>query len=303
MNIISNRQRKIGYLYLLNTIFFFSTYEIVNKIIIGSVDVFQINFIRFFIGGLILWIFAFVKKEISISLRDFACCTFVGIINVVLSMSLINLSISIPGASAAVTAVLFSCNPIFVSIIAAFADRERLDRRKVMALVIGMTGTVLISCNKMNFNIHSLIGPTLAVLSALFFGVYTVLGKKLASRIGSLRMNAYSFLSGSVVLFIILTIMRRPTVLYKSSVIGWVLYLSIFVTGLAYLTYFKGLSYIGAGKGSLVFFLKPVLAAILAVLFLKEKINIMIIIGIGLVLSGIWFVFGKQLMGSREKLK
>ena len=36
-----------GYLYLLTTIFFFSTYEVVNKVIAARIDPFQINFIRF----------------------------------------------------------------------------------------------------------------------------------------------------------------------------------------------------------------------------------------------------------------
>lgn len=302
MNTPTNQPQKIGYLFLFNTIFFFSTYEVVNKIIIGKVDAFQVNFIRFLIGGLILLVYAYFKKEAAISLKDFGLCTIIGVINVVISMSFINMSLCVEGASAAVTAVLFSCNPIFVAIFASIFEGESLEVKKIVALALGIIGTVLISFNKMHFDVNSLLSPLFAVLSALFFGLYTVMGRKVTTRIGSLRMNAYSFIGGSIVLWFFLLFMKRPILQFDYSVIGWVFYLALFVTGLAYLTYFKGLAYIGAGKGSLLFFLKPVIATGLAVAFLNEIVNILMIIGMILILLGIWIIYGNQFKIKQSEL-
>jgi len=41
------RKFNFGYLFILVTVVFFSTYEVVSKTIIGKVDPFQINFLRF----------------------------------------------------------------------------------------------------------------------------------------------------------------------------------------------------------------------------------------------------------------
>lgn len=276
-----------GYFFLFTTIFFFSTYEVVNKLIAGKVDAFQINFIRFLVGGLILFAFAAFKRELSISLKDFALCVLAGILNVVVSMSLINMSLAVEGSSAAVSAVLFSCNPVFVSVFASIFDREKPNAGKIVALALGVVGTVLISFNKMSLDPQNLVSPALAVLSALVFGLYTVLGKKISARTGSLRMNAYAFTTGSLILLAFLLLTKRPVIAFDPSATPWVLYLSVFVTGLAYLAYFKGLGLAGAGKGSLVFFLKPVFATALAMIFLGETVNVPVILGVALILLGI----------------
>ena len=284
-----------GYLYLLTTIFFFSTYEVVNKIIAARIDPFQINFIRFLAGGLILLAVAAIKREIAVSARDFALCVLAGIVNVVVSMSLINLSIAARGASAASVAVLFSCNPIFGSVFASIFDGERVGGRKIASLILGVAGTALISLDKIGTGPQSLVSPALAVLSAISFGFYTVLGKRISVRTGSLRMNAWAFTTGSLVLLAFLAVTKRPIARFDPSIAGWVAYLSVFVTGLAYLAYFKGLSIAGAGKGSLVFFLKPVLATALAFAFLGERVGPAVYAGIALIFAGIWIVFARDL--------
>lgn len=283
-----------GYPYLLTTIFFFSTYEVVNKLIAGRIDAFQVNFVRFLFGGIILLAVAAAKREIKISARDFALCTLAGIVNVVISMSLINLSLSGPGASAAVSAVLFSCNPIFVAVFASIFDGEKIGARKFAALLLGVAGTVLISLDKIGSGPASLLSPALAILSAITFGFYTVLGKRISVRTGSLRMNAWAFTTGSLILLGFLAVTGRPIFRFDPEILPWVAYLSVFVTGLAYLAYFKGLAIAGAGKGSLVFFLKPVLATALAFAFLRERVGLAVYAGIALVLIGIWIVVARE---------
>ena len=284
-----------GYSWLLATIFFFSTYEAVNKHIAGRIDPFQVNFIRFLAGGLILLAVAAWKRELRVSARDFALCALAGVVNVVVSMSLINLSLAASGASAAVSAILFSCNPIFVSLFASIFDGERMDGRKVAALALGVAGTALISLEKIGSGPEGLLGPALAVLSAAFFGFYTVLGRRISVRTGSLRMNAWSFTTGSLVLLVFLALADRPIARFDPSIAGWVAYLSIFVTGVAYITYFKGLAIAGAGRGSLVFFLKPVFATAIAFFFLGERVGLPVYAGVALILAGIWMTVGRDL--------
>ena len=62
------------------------------------------------------------------------------------------------------------------------------------------------------------------------------------------------------------------------------LYLSLFVTGLAYILYFTAVKELGAAKASLYFFLKPALAAILAWLIHSEQLKIIQILGIALIM-------------------
>jgi len=276
-----------GYIYLLVTIVLFSTYEVVSKTLVGKVDSFQINFIRFFIGGIILLVFTALKRDFKISRNDFTLVAMAGIINVVISMNLLQLSLYVEGAKASVVAVLFSSNPIFVSIFAIFLEKEKLKLYRVVSLVIGVAGIVTVFINKFDISVFGSLSPLLALLSAIFYGLYTVLGRKAALRIGSLKMNSYSFIMGSLSLVPVLLLIRRPVLHFATSGLPQVIYLSFFLTGIAYLSYFKGLSITGASSGSLVFFIKPVLASLLAIVFLGERATVNLIVGALMIISGI----------------
>lgn len=62
-------QKVFGYFNLLITLVFFSTFEVVSKTLVGKLDSFTINFIRFFIGGLILFIIIAIKRDIKINMN------------------------------------------------------------------------------------------------------------------------------------------------------------------------------------------------------------------------------------------
>ena len=66
--------------------------------------------------------------------------------------------------------------------------------------------------------------------------------------------------------------------------IALVLYVGIFVTGLGYFFYFMAIKASDASTGSLAFFLKPAIAPLMAVIFLKETILWNTYVGIGCIL-------------------
>ena len=65
-----------------------------------------------------------------------------------------------------------------------------------------------------------------------------------------------------------------------------IIYVSIAVTGCGYLCYFLAMEYCEAQTVSLVFFIKPILAPILAVVIIHEVIPLNMVLGITLVLIG-----------------
>ncbi len=283
-----------GVLYLINTIILFSTYEAVSITLVDKANPFQINFIRFFIGGIILLIFLLFKREMHINARELFWVAVIGIVNVAMSMNLIQLSLYASGAKASVVAVIFSSNPIFVCIFAALIDKEKINLIKLTGLIIGIAGIFIISAEKPGWDISDYKSPILALLSAVLYGLYTVLGRRVSVKIGSLKMNSYSFIIGSLILLPFLVFFRIPVIKFDYTGIWQVVYLSVFVTGLAYLTYFKGLSIAGSGKGSLVFFAKPVLASAIAIIFLKEHLSVNLLAGTVLIVLSILVVINSE---------
>jgi drug/metabolite transporter (DMT)-like permease len=276
-----------GYFYLFNTVILFSTYEVVSKTLVGKIDPFQINFIRFLVGGVILFIFILIKGNLHIKKKDFILVAFVGVINVVFSMNLLQLSLSTGNAEASIVAVIFSSNPIFVFIFSVIFDKERVHLYKIIGFLFAVAGIATISIAKSSTGTWDYKSPLFAILSAILYGLYTFVGRKASVKVGSLKMNAYSFLIGSLVLLPMLIFFKIPVLKFDYSNLWQVAYLSILVTGFAYLTYFKGLSDLGASKGSMIFFVKPVLASIIAILFLKEALTYNLFIGTVLIIGGI----------------
>jgi len=107
-------------------------------------------------------------------------------------------------------------------------------------------------------------------MSAGLYGLYTVVGRRASSKIGSIKMNAYSFLIGSLILLSVLLIKGLPA--FKFDCSAWPQCISLGLCHRYCLSYlFMGLVRTGAGSGSVVFFLKPVLASVFAIVFLGEK--------------------------------
>ncbi len=290
------KTKGIGYLCLLVTLFFFSTFEVVSKTLVDRIDSYQMNFLRFFIGGTVLLVILLAKREAAITGKELLWCIGIGIINVTLSMNFLQLSLYMPDAKASVSAVIFSSNPIFVCVFAALIDKEKISVQKLAGLFIGIVGILTMFYEKLGGGLPGFKSPLFALLSAILYGLFTVLGRKVSSRMGSLKMNTYCFLAGSLAMLPLFLFTNSKMPVLDGMAIVKVLYLAVFVTGVAYIAYFKGLSVLGTTNGSLVFFLKPALASLIAIIFLNEKATLNLLIGTILIIAGVVIVvrFGNR---------
>ena len=278
-----------GYILLGITIIIFSTLEVVTSTLKGIINPLQLTFIRFFIGGLILLPFVIVKKE-KIHKKDWMFFFGLGLLNIFISMGALQLSIHIGKAST--SAILISSNPIFVMFFSTFILKEKATFHKLACIVLGIVGISLI-IYKGNTGGDTVLSLILGLIDSLTFGLYTVLGKLKSEGVSSITMICISSILGSLVYIPVLLYLKLPLFYIPQESILKVAYLGIFLSGIAYITYMEALKLLTASKGSMVFFLKPVLASTLAILFLKESLEIKTVIGMLLVLAGILVNFAK----------
>lgn len=173
---------------------------------------------------------------------------------------------------------------------AHFILNERLNLRKIIGMVIGIGGIVIVFYKDLIIGKDFIKGILLLILAAITYGVYTTMGKKFTQRSSSIIMNSFSFLFGSIFLLPIILLNHFLLFSMPLKAIFPMFYLTFFVTGIAYYTYFLGLTSASAGAGSMIFFLKPILASVFASIFLSEKISINLILGTLVILSGIGIV-------------
>lgn len=282
--------RSIGLACLVITILLFSTFEVVSKFLSPHMNPLQITFTRFVIGGAVLLPFALYRMKrihLVLSKTDFIYIGMLGFINIVVSMGLIQLGLVYTNAS--VCAVLFSVNPLFVVLFAKPMLGERITINKSIGLFLGLSGVTILFFESLSRKTSTVYGLLLISGAALFFALYTVMGKKVINERGidSLVVTAFSFLIGSIFLVPVQLLLRSPMFPDVSAVIPHLLYMSIAITGIAYVLYFEGLSRLEAGAGSMLYFAKPAIASVLAIIVLHERPGINLFIGIAVIAAGI----------------
>lgn len=297
---------KKGYAYILLAAFLFSTMEIALKGVSGAFRPLQLTFLRFSLGGLVLLPLALrsLRNRPPLAWKDGAFFALCGLVCVAIAMVLYQVAVT--RAPAAVVAVVFSCNPLFVLPLAALFLGEAVTRRKLLSLGLSLLGIGIIAAPAFSGS-HSLdpVGIILTVVSALLFAVYGVMGKSRGQRYGSLAMTSLSFLAGSLELLVLIGLSHLPAVSAALSSAGLgafaavpvfsglslanlpvFLYVALGITGGGYVFWFLGMEHTSAQTGSLVFFIKPALAPTLAWLILGEAIGPGMALGMALVILG-----------------
>ena len=275
-------------LYIVITAILFSTMEVALKIAGGVLDAFQLTFIRFAIGGLFLLPFAIPdmkKRKVHLTASDWGYLAGLGIICICVSMILFQ--IAIVNANANLISVLICSNPIFVMIFAHFIVKDRFTRKKALVLAVSLLGLVF-AANPLHLSEgNTVCGILCGLLAAITFGLYTTMGKLRIAKIGDIPQTCFSFLIGSVLLLIPMIILDKPILAgITLSNLPTILYLGVAVTGIGYYLYFMAIHACGPSNASIVFFLKPMFAPIIALIVLQEAITWNIVVGIALLLTG-----------------
>ena len=170
-----------GYLYIVLCAVIFSTMEVMLKTVHGVFAPMQITCLRFLIGGILLIPFALrsmKKKGAAFTRADVGFFALTGFLCVAFSMVLYQMAVTYTKAS--VVAIIFSCNPIFVTMLAYFLLREEIHRNHLVALALELLAVLIIIDP-----LHASLDPTgalLAIASALVFSFYSVVGKKRTPR-------------------------------------------------------------------------------------------------------------------------
>lgn len=273
---------------LIITIILFSTFEVVSKIMTADMPPMQINFLRFIIGGLVLMPAALLglkKGQRTVARNDWKGIVLIGILNVTICLTMFQVSIKYIPASAA--AVIFCTNPVFVHIAESLLFKVRLSKQQTIGLITSLFGLAMIFGNEFLWGSGSWLGLGLALFSAATYGLYIVLAKNVTEKVGPLTANSFSFIAGAIACIPLMLACKVPIVTFDLTVLPHLVYLSLAVTALAYYLFLYGLQHLPAGTGSLVFFVKPVLASLLAFWLLHESITLLFGMGAAVIILGL----------------
>jgi drug/metabolite transporter (DMT)-like permease len=282
-----SRRETLGLLALLAGVALFSTIEIVSKAIGPRVHPLVLTFIRFFSAGVILLAVSARSMPVRPGARDYGIFLLNGLVGIALMGAIFQASVLMVG-KAATCAVVFSANPLFVVIFARFINGEPWNPAKGVAVGLGVIGVAFFAWETGALTRASLLGIAVVLVSAALFAASLCLSRRVVGRYGALPLLGFSSLFGSL--------MVLPAAVWALGQTGWaglwetrglVAYHALVGTALAFSLYYFGLSRTSAYRASLSFFLKPVLASLLAAILLGERINAYMVAGTVFILGGL----------------
>ncbi|MDA3646079.1 EamA family transporter [Saccharopolyspora indica] len=188
------------------------------------------------------------------------------------------------------TVVTLGSAPVFAAILERVADGVRLDGRWAVSAALAVLGLLLITGGGWaGAGASTLLGVLLGLLGGAGYVVYSWSASRMMRRgHGSRAVMGAMFGAGAVILLPVLAFTGGPLL---SSPSGLVVagYLAVIPMGLAYLLFGAGLRRTSTSAATTLSLLEPVVAAILGVLVVGERLGAgawcgTVLIGAGLVL-------------------
>lgn len=190
--------------------------------------------------------------------------------------------------------IIMTSNPILVLIASAIILKTRITSNKIIGIILGISGALIILLFKKGFAFGSdtIIGDTFIFLNALSYGIYLVLVKPLMSKYKPITVIKWVFTFGF--LFVLPFGIPQANAIewssFNSEIWSKFLFVIIGTTFLAYLFNIYGLKRLSPSTVSTYIYLQPVLAAFFAISVGKDSFTWIKLVSALLIFSGVYLV-------------
>lgn len=233
-----------------------------------------------------LYIFLFNRSLFKVKLKDIWCFLGTGIVSLLLFSTCYFSALNY--TSLAVAAILLYTAPFFVMLLSLLLFKEKMNGKKVFALLLAFTGCVLVS-GVGSDTAFSWKGILLGLGSGFFYALYSIFGRYAINRgYGAWTMTFYTFLFCSIGCAFLSDWQVIGSVMAASSAnLFWVLGLGFVTAFLPYVLYSTGLEHMESSKASILASVEPVVSALFGVFVFHETLSLWGILGIAMVLGAI----------------
>ena len=258
------------------------------------------GFIAMRVGGamLLFWLVSFFGPQQKITKQDFPRIIAAAFFGIALNMLTFFKGLSY--TSPIMGAVLMVTTPMIVLVLSAFIMKERMKKRKVFGLLLGLAGTVtLILYGKSMINApNATLGNLLVFINAVSYGFYLIIVKKLMD-----KYNAFVFVKW---IYTFGFIMVLPFGWNEYQAIEWasipvdILYkigfVVVFSTFLTYLLNLLSMRELKPTTVAVFIYLQPLFATLFAVGLGKDELTWIKIISALLIFTGVFLVTQKKVI-------
>ncbi|MGN8228701.1 DMT family transporter [Paenibacillus polymyxa] len=199
--------------------------------------------------------------------------------------------------SVASSMVILSLQPLFVMMGSYIIFRERANILTILCLIAALVGSIIIAWGDIGISREALIGDGLSLVGTILVSAYMLAGQKVSHKINANVYSVIVFFIGGSVMLVYNLLNHYALIEYGSSDWMYFLLLAVIPTIFGQYIFNLLLKSMGATTVSVGIIGEPVLAIILAYLFLGEIISAFQFIG------GIMTLFGMGMYFWAKSLK
>jgi len=246
-------------------------------------------------GAMLFWLLTFFGPKEKIALSDFPRIIAAALFGVAINQLTFFKGLSMTSPISA--SVIMVTAPILVLILSAILIKEKIELKKVIGIIVGLTGTsILILYGKDIVNSpNASYGNFLVFINASSYAVYLIIIKKLITKYHAFTFIKWIYTFG--LLFVLpfgyqeLTEINWagiPTNIYYN--IGFVV---LFTTFFAYLINLMAMKELKPTTLSVFIYLQPLFASVIAISLQKDELNFIKVISAILIFVGVYLVTQK----------
>ena len=256
------------------------------------------GFILLRVGGsvVLFWMVSFLGPKEKIALADFPRIAAAALFGVALNMLTFFKGLSFTSPISA--SVIMVTTPIIVLVLSAIIMKERMQKRKVFGIILGLIGTafLILYGKSIGSATNASLGNFLVFVNAVSYGFYLIIVKKLMDKYNAFTFVKWIYLFGFIMVlpfswneFQAINWQSLPVGMYWK--IGFVVLFSTFFT---YLLNLLSMRELKPTTVAVFIYLQPLFATVFAISLGKDSLSLVKIIAAILIFVGVYLVTQKK---------
>jgi drug/metabolite transporter (DMT)-like permease len=186
-----------------------------------------------------------------------------------------------------IASLSYYCGPVIVMILAPILFREKLTWAKVIGFLAVLVGMFCVNAQALN-EVKTIWGLFCGIMSAVMYAFMVIFNKK-AKSITGLENSMWQLLTSFLTVAVFVGVKQGFVIHIESG--NWIpiLILGVFNTGIGCYFYFSSIGDLPVQTVAICGYLEPLSAVVFSVLFLRESMTIIQVIGAVLILGGAAF--------------
>jgi drug/metabolite transporter (DMT)-like permease len=187
-------------------------------------------------------------------------------------------------------ATFYAINPVITAVASHLLFGERLGRRLLVSILVGLVGVAVIGGADMRFSREHLPGDALAVACSVLFTCYFLLGKRVREKLDNRAYVTVLYGIAAVVCFVVLVVLGQPVAHHSAR--SWLCFglMALVPTMIGHTSLNYALRYLPAGRIATLSLAEPLLAGVVALFAWKEQLRLNTVAGYLLICASVVLV-------------